>query len=96
MVRDLPIPPDAESATQAVEVLRAWIIDGPLQCSLLPTVWKDDPATWGLVLADAVHHIANALEEECGLERSYVIQEIKRMFNAELDRPTDDHGGGFS
>ena len=95
MKRELPIPPEAETATQAVEIFRGWIIDGPLQCSLLPTAWKDDPGTWGLLLADAAMHIANALEEECGLKRGNVIQEIKRIFIAELENPTDEHEGIF-
>ncbi len=95
MIRELTIPPDSKIASQAVEVIRGWIIDGQLQCSLFPTIWKDDPGTWGLILADAAIHIANALKEECGLDREKVIQEIKSIFVAELESPTDEHEGEF-
>jgi hypothetical protein len=95
MIKELPIPPDAHTAKQAVEIFRAWIIDGPLQCSLFPTVWKDDPSTWGMLLADAASHIANALQEECGLDRETILQSIKLAFVSELENATDEREGAF-
>jgi Domain of unknown function (DUF5076) len=59
--RPLIEPPDAASAEQAVELIRAWIIDSHLQVSLFPTVWKENAQEWGTLLADVAHHIANAL-----------------------------------
>jgi hypothetical protein len=96
MTRELPIPPDAEATTHAVEILRGWVIDGSLQCSLLPTIWKDDPGTWGLLLADASGHIADALHKEYGMDREAVLQEIKRHFLVEMERPTVEREGDFS
>ncbi len=95
MINELPIPPDAKTAKQAVEVFRGWIIDGPLQCSLLPTLWKENHSTWGILLADVATHIANALHEEYGLDRQEVIHNIKKVFMAELANPSDSPEGGL-
>lgn len=76
----LPIPPDAKSAGQAVEVFRAWIIDGEFQCVLHPTIWKDNPEVWGSVFADAAIHTANALGEELGTDPQAILKTIVAGF----------------
>jgi Domain of unknown function (DUF5076) len=95
MIRELPIPPDASQADQAIEVFRGWVIDGPLQCSLFPTIWKDSPGTWGVLLADAAHHIANAIGEATGAVPETILSEIKRVLISELKSPSDEHEGVF-
>lgn len=66
-----------------------------MQCSLLPTAWKDNHGTWGILLADVATHIANALHEEYGTDRKEVLDNIKKVFIAELEYPTDDPTGEF-
>lgn len=66
--RELPVPDEADDAAAAHEVVRGWLIDNRLVCSLFPSAF-DDPAIWGVLLADVAHHIANALAESEGADR---------------------------
>ena len=96
MTKDLPIPTDAFNATQAVEVFRGWIIDGGLQCSLLPTVWAKTPEVWGILLADAARHAANAIAEHTGVASAAVFSTIRTALEDELQDPSDEHEGQFT
>ena len=95
MKRELPIPPDADSAEQAVEIFRGWLLDGGLQCSLFPTIWKDDPGTWGLLLADAANHIADAVAEDTGCPRDEVYERLCEVLVGELKTPSAEREGSF-
>jgi Domain of unknown function (DUF5076) len=92
--RQLMIPPEAHTASEAIEVLRAWIADQRLHCSLLPTAF-DEPDAWGILLADVAHHIADGLAEATGRDAAETLETIRAMFNAELSEPTDEPQGGF-
>jgi hypothetical protein len=92
--RDLPVPGEVTADAKAVEVFRAWVANGGLVCALRPTQWEDVSA-WGIVLADAARHIANARRDEDGVETPATIAKIREMFNRELNAPTDEPTGGF-
>lgn len=92
-MKELPIPPDARTARQADEILRGWIVDNRLQLSLLPSFWADDPKTWGTLLADAMHHVCDALATETKCDRSEIADLIIRAFRAEIEYPTGNHQG---
>src|SRR5438445_6672726 len=89
--RELMRPPDAETAQQAVELLRGWIIDGHPQYSLFPTVWKDDLSAWGRFLADTASHIANAIAEDTGGDSNAILTSIITAFIQEVTDPTGKH-----
>jgi len=91
---ELSVPGQVAGARTAAEVFRGWVIDQRLVCSLLPTAFED-PSGWGILLADAAHHIANALAESHGADRGEVLGRIHAAFNAEMARPTDTHSGRF-
>jgi hypothetical protein len=92
----LPVPPSARSDRNAREVLRAWAAHGGLHCSLNVDSWGDEERTvWGIILTDVVRHVANALSEAKGWDQAETVQEIRRVFNAELDKPTADPSGKF-
>lgn len=95
MIRELPIPPDAEDATQAIEVARGWIVDNRLQCSLFPTLWQETPEIWGILLADFMSHIAQALARETDWTEDQLRQVILKRFIDEINYPTDEHQGDF-
>ena len=88
-------PPDADAADEAVELLRGWIIDGHPQYALFPTVWKDDPASWGRFLADTANHLANAIAEDTGRDRADILGSIVTAFSRELEEQTRTHSGEF-
>ena len=88
MNRELMIPPAAEEDPKAFEIVRVWGAGGVQHVSLNWDLW-DDPATWGIVLADLAGHVANAYQQERRLDRAEVLQKIRSMFNDEFDTPTD-------
>ncbi len=89
MKRELPVPPNAETAEKAEEVLRAWIIDDALHCYLHPKTWKDEPETWGRFFADTVQIVSNALAEETGKDCAELRDLMQHIINQELDSLTD-------
>jgi hypothetical protein len=89
---ELQIPPAAEDDPQAVEILRVWAARQEQHVSLSWDLW-DDPAIWGMVLADLAGHVANAFQQERGLDRTETLAAIRELFNKELENPTDDPQG---
>ena len=85
--KGLPIPPGAQQDSDAVEVFRAWIAGGGLQVSIQRGF--DDPSTWGILLADVARHAARIYATEGMTSEADAMQSIRRLFDAELDRPTD-------
>ena len=57
-VGELPIPQQASKGGDSSEVLRVWLVGESTQFVLRP-VWED-PAAWGVLLADLARHIAAA------------------------------------
>lgn len=52
--RELPVPDDTHDAEEAIELIRGWLIDKRLICSLLPTAFEDPAVccwrTWRITL----------------------------------------------
>ena len=54
-----------------------------------------DPGVWGVVLADAVEHVANAFSQQ-GEDRDAVRQRVLEFFHKEIANPTDTVTGGIA
>ena len=96
----LPIPPEASTDPQAVELMRAWSAAGGLHVCLKIGAWDHlgeghEPRAWGIILADAARHIADALGKHTGQPRDETLERIKHELDAELDRPTSPRRGRF-
>jgi len=93
----LDIPPGARSDKQASELLRAWAAHGGLQCSMNGDAWQGEQNTigWGILLSDIARHVSNALHERRGLDQAETLAQIQKVFNSELDSPTEDVTGKF-
>ena len=93
----LDIPPGARSDKQASELIRAWAAHGGLQCSLNVDAWSGEQTTigWGILLSDIARHVSNALHERRGLDQAQTLAQIQKVFNSELDSPTEDVNGKF-
>ena len=68
MPNERPIPPSALRDPNSVEMLRVWIAEGGLHCSLKIGMYRDttkipEEVAWGMILSDIARHIANALSE---------------------------------
>jgi hypothetical protein len=80
-MNELPTPPDAAGGT---ELLRVWVIDQALHCALHTGAFED-PATWGVVLADVVRNVAAALTEQDGRDGAATVRLLRAAFDAEMD-----------
>ena len=92
--RDLIAPAEVERDPKSREVLRAWVANGGLVCSLRPETWND-ASSWGIALADVTRHVANAVRELNGDDPAVTVSRIRAVFNAELTDPTDEPIGHF-
>jgi hypothetical protein len=87
MAKEQPIPPDAAANDDAVEVLRAFVVDGGL--SIAFTRAFDDPSMWGMMLVDIARHAARAFAKEGVMSEEEALQRITDMFSSELADVTD-------
>jgi hypothetical protein len=87
MATEQPIPPDAAASEDAVEVLRAFVVDGGL--SIAFTRAFDDPSMWGMMLVDIARHAARAFAKEGVMSEEEALKRIADMFASELADVTD-------
>src|SRR5919198_1998621 len=82
-----PLPPDVIGREDAVEVLRAFVVDGGLSIAFQRAF--EEPDMWGLLLVDIARHASRAYARESGYTEEEALARILDMFEAEIDRPTD-------
>ncbi len=85
--KEQPIPPDAAEREDAVEVLRAFVLDGGLSISF--TRAFEDPAMWGMMLVDIARQAARAYDKEGVMGEAEALQRITEMFEAEIAHLTE-------
>jgi hypothetical protein len=93
-INELPMPPLAAAAARAAEVARVWIADGKQHVTLNALAWND-PAAWGLLLADLAKHVASAYQQAEDRDYSEVLGRIKDSFDMEWNHATDSPTGSF-
>jgi hypothetical protein len=69
------------------EVLRAAVAEGNLHVSLRRAF--DEPEVWGILLADVARHVGRIYAQETSMREETVVEKVRAMFEAEMDRPTD-------
>lgn len=87
-INELARPPAVDQASRAMELARIWIVDKQQHVILSGNLW-DDPAAWGLMLADLARHVSKAYENQ-GRDRAQVLNRILSAFKAEWEHPTGD------
>lgn len=92
---ELTIPEAARRDPRSVELLRVWLVGGRQHVSLRVGVW-DDPAGWGIMLADLARHVANAYQQQMGLDRTKTLERVKAGWEAEFSSPSDEPTGQIS
>jgi hypothetical protein len=99
IMKPLVIPPAAQRDNDSVQMLSAWIAEKGLHCSLKIGMWqengKSEAPAWGILLADTIRHVANALQESYGYEPSESVTSILESIHIELDHPTSEAKGNF-
>jgi hypothetical protein len=92
-MRPLPHPPEAEEHPDSIEVLRGWIVKGKLQVSIAPCwEWREQPAEWGGLLAEAAGQMAEAIANETGKDRAEIHRTILESITHHLHNPPKDAG----
>jgi hypothetical protein len=99
-MQERPIPETARRDPNSVEMLRLWIAEQSLWCSIKVGMYEDTPGVaeekaWGTILADATRHTAAALAKEYGAKPDTTIALIRRAYLDELDEPTSEATGEF-
>jgi len=98
-MNERPIPPAAVRDENSVEMLRVWVAEHKLHCSLKIGMYREmgiqEEVAWGTILADAARHIAKALSEESEDAESELLEKIRVQLNAELDVPSSPATGSF-
>ena len=72
----------------AMEILRVWQSEQGQQFSLQVGVWQD-PAAWGLLLADIARHAASAYAQCYGYDKESTFSRIVAGLRVELEDPSD-------
>jgi hypothetical protein len=92
-MRPLPHPPEAEEHADSIEVLRGWIVKGELRVSIAPCwEWREQPAEWGRLLAEAAGQMADAISSETGKERTEIYRMILESITQHLEKLPKDAG----
>jgi hypothetical protein len=99
-MKTLAVPPAALRDDESVEMLRVWIAEKGLHCSLRVGMYADqgvarETFAWGMMLADAVQHLADALSSEGFGAREEILGAIIEGFKAEIASPTSGRNGEF-
>lgn len=99
-MNERPIPEAAIRDKESVEMLRVWIAEQKLHCSMKIGMYREtmdvsEEKAWGVILADVSRHIAAAMEENYGLNQSDVINKIREHYLTELGDPTSRATGKF-
>jgi|ERR1035437_8090541 hypothetical protein len=99
-MNERPIPDVAQRDVNAVEMLRVWVAEEKLHCSLKVGMYREateieEEIAWGTILADAARHIAIALSSGYGVDEQIALGKIRARFNEELASPSSDAIGGF-
>jgi len=95
-----PVPEAALRDDDAVEMLRVWIAERGLHCSMkigmyVETMKVSEEKAWGTILADVARHVSRALESGYSTDASESLQKIRDSFIKELGVPTSEAKGDF-
>ena len=94
------IPPAARRDENAIQMASAWIAEQGFHCTLNIGMWqangREEPDAWGILLADLVRHISNAIQETEGTIAAQTQTSIVQSLLAELQDATSPATGHFS
>jgi len=82
--KTLPIPDDCQVNPDAFQLMAIWIAENEPRISFRSDAWED-PAIWGIVLADVVRLVAQQYQESTGQSIDNTVSRIVSGFRAELE-----------
>jgi hypothetical protein len=96
------IPPAALRDVDAVEMLRVWIAEHGLHCSMKLGMYEEsteipEDKAWGIILADIARHAASGLSRGYGGSYEDKLEQVSNSFEKELKAPSRRNmRGGFT
>ena len=84
-----PLPPDVAGREDAIEVLRAFVVDGGL--SIAFTRAFEEPDMWGMLLVDIARHAARVYAREGDYTEEDALRRIVDLFEAEIAARIMEH-----
>lgn len=99
-MKQQPIPEAAVEDENSIEMMRVWIAQKKMHTSLNIGIYHgrqnvSEEKAWGILLADAARHVANALQERYGIAKEDALTSIRHSLDTELGLPTSHVGGSF-
>lgn len=70
---------DHDHDEDGIDLIRLTLIDEQMHCSLDPSVFADEPGTWGVVLADLARNLSEAMSEDPAGQKK-LLTEIRDNF----------------
>jgi hypothetical protein len=99
MMKEITVPDAAKRDSKSVEMLRVWIAEQGLHCSIKFGIYEGsgiaEEDAWGTILADAARHLARALDLHAPGQHPDALAKIRAKFLDELDDPTSSVRGDF-
>jgi hypothetical protein len=103
MTHELPIPPETDGDSRAIEMIRVWLAHDDMHVSLNLGMWHeaenpdvDEREAWGFLLADLTRHIANGMMQEYGWDYDATRNRIRESFLRNFDDKSGDVAGTFT
>jgi len=98
-MRELVVPLAAQRDEKSVEMIRAWVAEHSLHCALnighFSAQGHRETLGWGILLADAIRHIGNAIQEKDGVPSAETVAAVLDSLTSELAEPTSPASGTF-
>lgn len=88
----LRVPEAAKTDAKSFELLRVWVAHQDQHISMRAGVWED-PAAWGVMLADLARHIANSFEKWEKRDPLEVLESIRAAFESDLQSSSTEVEG---
>jgi hypothetical protein len=92
--KQLAIPTAAAKDAQSFELIRVWIAQQSQQITLRAGVWQE-PAAWGVMLADLARNIVQIhTEADEEVDAEAFLAGLLEGFDNEIEAVLDEFGGG--
>jgi hypothetical protein len=92
--KQLAVPAAAQKDAASFELLRVWVAQQSQQITLRPGVWQE-PAAWGIMLADLARNIVQVhAENDAELDSEAFVAAMLEGFDTEIESVLDEFGGG--
>ena len=92
--KQLVIPALAAKDPRSFELLRVWIAEGSQAITLQPGIWQD-PAAWGVMLADLARNIVTVhAEADPDLDTEAFLAAMLEGFDTEIEAVLNEFEAG--